>query len=68
MSSMTKYYLVLGPELVLEVFIDCITDLFASLQEMYPKVCEDRIASLVGGFFLLRFINPAIVSPYSKLP
>jgi hypothetical protein len=27
---------------------------------------NEKICSLVGGFFLLRFINPAIVSPHGK--
>lgn len=29
----------------------------------YPKSTEASICSLIGGFFLLRFINPAVVSP-----
>ncbi|KAJ3237950.1 glyceraldehyde-3-phosphate dehydrogenase 1 [Chytriomyces hyalinus] len=29
----------------------------------FPHESESNIASLVGGFFLLRYINPAIVSP-----
>ncbi|XP_046852817.1 GTPase-activating protein-like [Xenia sp. Carnegie-2017] len=42
--------------------------------EKFPDLCEqsedandkfnDKICSLIGGFFLLRFINPAIVSPH----
>ncbi|KAI8832612.1 Rho GTPase activation protein [Chytriomyces cf. hyalinus JEL632] len=33
----------------------------------FPHESESNIASLVGGFFLLRYINPAIVSPESIL-
>ncbi|KAJ3236911.1 glyceraldehyde-3-phosphate dehydrogenase 1 [Chytriomyces hyalinus] len=29
----------------------------------FPQESESNIASLIGGFFLLRYINPAIVSP-----
>lgn len=37
--------------------------LFGSSQEKYPDVCDTNINSLIGGFFLLRFLNPAIVTP-----
>ncbi|KAJ3244187.1 glyceraldehyde-3-phosphate dehydrogenase 1 [Chytriomyces hyalinus] len=33
----------------------------------FPQESESNIASLIGGFFLLRYINPAIVSPESIL-
>ncbi|KAI8834386.1 Rho GTPase activation protein [Chytriomyces cf. hyalinus JEL632] len=33
----------------------------------FPQESESSIASLIGGFFLLRYINPAIVSPESIL-
>ncbi|KAI8358461.1 putative ras GTPase-activating protein sar1 [Choanephora cucurbitarum] len=29
----------------------------------YPEASESSISSLIGGFFFLRFINPAIVTP-----
>lgn len=29
----------------------------------FPEATEENIISLVGGFFLLRFVNPAIVTP-----
>ncbi|KAK2573455.1 GTPase-activating protein [Acropora cervicornis] len=32
-------------------------------KEKYPEVGEASINSLIGGFFLLRFLNPAIVTP-----
>ena len=36
---------------------------YVSLQEKYPNVDDTHINSLIGGFFLLRFLNPAIVTP-----
>eukprot|EP00794_Sanderia_malayensis_P010898 gene10898-12057_t len=33
----------------------------------FPNVCADSITCLIGGFFMLRFINPAIVSPHSHM-
>lgn len=33
--------------------------------EKFPDVSMDNITGLIGGFFLLRFINPAIVSPHN---
>ena len=36
---------------------------YVSLQEKYPTVDDTHINSLIGGFFLLRFLNPAIVTP-----
>lgn len=33
------------------------------VKEKYPNVSDTNIASLIGGFFLLRFLNPAIVTP-----
>lgn len=32
-------------------------------REKFPAVPVDSITGLIGGFFMLRFINPAIVSP-----
>jgi Ras GTPase-activating-like protein IQGAP2/3 len=29
----------------------------------FNSVTQDQLLSLIGGFFLLRFVNPAIVSP-----
>lgn len=33
----------------------------------YPQASETSIASLIGGFFFLRFINPAIVTPQAYM-
>lgn len=33
------------------------------VKEKYPDVSDASINSLIGGFFLLRFLNPAIVTP-----
>jgi len=33
------------------------------VKEKYPDVGDANINSLIGGFFLLRFLNPAIVTP-----
>ncbi|KAF2858888.1 ras GTPase activator [Piedraia hortae CBS 480.64] len=33
----------------------------------YPQAQEQAICTLIGGFFFLRFINPAIVSPRSYM-
>jgi hypothetical protein len=32
-------------------------------QRKYPDAEDGAICSLIGGFFFLRFINPAIVTP-----
>ena len=37
----------------------------ALVQEKFPDVSAERMNSLIGGFFLLRYINPIIVAPYS---
>lgn len=33
----------------------------------YPDAQDDTICTLIGGFFFLRFINPAIISPISYM-
>lgn len=33
----------------------------------YPEATESSISSLIGGFFFLRFINPAIVTPQAYM-
>lgn len=33
----------------------------------YPDAQDDTICTLIGGFFFLRFINPAIISPTSYM-
>ncbi|XP_004364474.2 ras GTPase-activating protein [Capsaspora owczarzaki ATCC 30864] len=33
------------------------------MKQHYPESTPENAASLIGGFFLLRFINPAIVTP-----
>lgn len=35
--------------------------------QKYPTASEGSICSLIGGFFFLRFINPAIVTPQSNM-
>eukprot|EP01118_Nematostelium_gracile_P001607 TRINITY_DN11670_c0_g1_i1.p1 TRINITY_DN11670_c0_g1~~TRINITY_DN11670_c0_g1_i1.p1 ORF type:complete len:753 (-),score=217.16 TRINITY_DN11670_c0_g1_i1:66-2324(-) len=32
-------------------------------KEKFPTASREQICSLIGGFFLLRFINPAVVTP-----
>uniref|UniRef100_A0A7M5UC76 Ras-GAP domain-containing protein n=2 Tax=Clytia hemisphaerica TaxID=252671 RepID=A0A7M5UC76_9CNID len=36
-------------------------------QEKFPHVSIENITGLIGGFFLLRFINPAIVFPHNYM-
>lgn len=33
----------------------------------YPNADDDTLCTLIGGFFFLRFINPAIISPISYM-
>lgn len=33
----------------------------------YPDASEYAISSLIGGFFFLRFVNPAIVTPQAYM-
>ncbi|KAI8927418.1 Rho GTPase activation protein [Entophlyctis helioformis] len=33
----------------------------------YPQATEYQICSLIGGFFMLRFVNPAIVTPQAYM-
>lgn len=33
----------------------------------YPEAQDDTICTLIGGFFFLRFINPAMISPISYM-
>ena len=40
---------------------------FQNLQRKYPQVTEFALCSLIGGFFFLRFINPAIVTPQAYM-
>ena len=37
------------------------------LQRKYPDATDYAICSLIGGFFFLRFINPAIVTPQAYM-
>ena len=39
----------------------------ALVQEKFPDVTTERMNSLIGGFFLLRYVNPIIVSPHGKI-
>lgn len=36
-------------------------------QRKYPEASDFSICSLIGGFFFLRFINPAIVTPQAYM-
>jgi hypothetical protein len=38
-----------------------------SFQRKYPEATDYAICSLIGGFFFLRFINPAIVTPQAYM-
>ena len=37
------------------------------IQRKYPEATDYAICSLIGGFFFLRFINPAIVTPQAYM-
>ncbi|EPX74336.1 GTPase activating protein Gap1 [Schizosaccharomyces octosporus yFS286] len=37
------------------------------INRFFPKVPDSTICSLIGGFFFLRFINPAIISPQTSM-
>jgi len=39
----------------------------ADEQRKYPEATDASICSLIGGFFFLRFINPAIVTPQAYM-
>lgn len=39
----------------------------ANVQRKYPDATDYAICSLIGGFFFLRFINPAIVTPQAYM-
>ena len=39
----------------------------ALAQRKYPEATDHAICSLIGGFFFLRFINPAIVTPQAYM-
>jgi len=50
------------------ILCDCmLTFLFFELQRKYPEATDYAICSLIGGFFFLRFINPAIVTPQAYM-
>jgi Ras GTPase-activating-like protein IQGAP2/3 len=36
-------------------------------QRKYPEATDYAICSLIGGFFFLRFINPAVVTPQAYM-
>src|SRR5262245_47423946 len=38
-----------------------------SIQRKYPEATDYAICSLIGGFFFLRFINPAVVTPQAYM-
>ena len=37
------------------------------MQRKYPEATDYAICSLIGGFFFLRFINPAVVTPQAYM-
>lgn len=37
------------------------------MKRKYPEATDASICSLIGGFFFLRFINPAIVTPQAYM-
>jgi len=39
----------------------------ALTRRKYPEATDDAICSLIGGFFFLRFINPAILTPQAYM-
>ncbi|KAL2312704.1 GTPase-activating protein [Schizosaccharomyces pombe] len=34
---------------------------------LFPSISDSTICSLIGGFFFLRFVNPAIISPQTSM-
>jgi len=36
-------------------------------QRKYPDATDFNVCSLIGGFFFLRFVNPAIVTPQAYM-
>jgi Ras GTPase-activating-like protein IQGAP2/3 len=51
------------------LFLPCFRDADCDrrLQRKYPDAQDQVICTLIGGFFFLRFINPAIVTPRSYM-
>ena len=45
----------------------CIVASHGDNQRKYPEATDIAICSLIGGFFFLRFINPAIVTPQAYM-
>ena len=57
-------------EMMVISYIDSRHHLFYSnvtLKRKYPDATDFSICSLIGGFFFLRFINPAIVTPQAYM-
>ncbi len=48
-------------------FLDSLAHIGVSPQRKYPEATDIAICSLIGGFFFLRFINPAIVTPQAYM-
>jgi Ras GTPase-activating-like protein IQGAP2/3 len=36
-------------------------------QKYFPTATREQRCTMVGGFFLLRFVNPAIVTPHAYM-
>ncbi len=47
--------------------IRSLTKVLNLMQRKYPEATESQKCSLIGGFFMLRFINPAIVTPQTYM-
>lgn len=37
------------------------------LLRTFPQCGDDDVATLIGGFFMLRYVNPAVVTPYTVM-
>lgn len=57
-----------GIKIIILPVADILDDLeiFCIQQEKYPEAQPEQINAMIGGFFLLRFLNPAIVTPTGK--
>ncbi len=53
--------------LLIEISTDLNLLSLQCLQRKYPDATDFSICSLIGGFFFLRFINPAIVTPQAYM-
>ncbi|CAJ0766263.1 9818_t:CDS:2 [Entrophospora sp. SA101] len=55
-------------DMLIEIANGFLTTIIQSIdQRKYPDATEFAICSLIGGFFFLRFVNPAIVTPQAYM-